>query len=122
MNSAEFCGQAWQAVATEEKYLRMRKSAWEATGALITADGSEDALIRPQGLSSWPGPHPPGFNVPAEWSHPQHHAIQEPEAEGEEEEEEEESSDTDKSADEDSDEDSDEESYGLPDEDSDEEE
>ena len=99
----------------------MRKAAWEATGALITADGSEDALIRPQGLSSWPGPHPPGFNVPAEWSHPQHHAIQEPEAEGEEEEEEEESSDTDKSADEDSDEDSDEESYGLPDEDSDEE-
>ena len=100
----------------------MRKSAWEATGALITADGSEDALIRPQGLSSWPGPHPPGFNVPAEWNHPQHQAIQENEAEGEEEEEEEEeSSDTDKSSDEDSDEDSDEESYELPDEDSDEE-
>ena len=119
--AVECCGQAWQAVATEEKYLKMRKSAWEATGALITADGSEDALIRPQGLSSWPGPHPPGFNVPAEWNHPQHQAIQENEAEGEEEEEEEESSDTDKSSDEDSDEESDEESYELPDEDSDDE-
>ena len=116
MLAVECCGQAWQAVATEEKYLRMRKSAWEATGALITADGSEDALIRPQGLTSWPGPHPPGFNVPADWNHPQHQANVANEAEAEKEEEAD-SSDTEKS----SGEDSDEESYELPDEDSDEE-
>ena len=114
MLAVECCGQAWQAVATEEKYLKMRKSAWEATGALITADGSEDALIRPQGLSSWPGPHPPGFNVPADWNLPQHQVNVANEAEAEEEEEAD-SSDTEKS----SGEDSDEESVELPDEDSD---
>ena len=62
----------------------------------------------------------PAAKVPAEGPAASSRRCQ-PEAEGEEEEEEEESSDTDKSADEDSDEDSDEESYGLPDEDSDEE-
>ena len=110
MLSVAFCGQAWQAVGTEEKYAKMRKDAWEGTGALITADGSEDALIKPQGLSSWPGPHPPGFQVPAEWNHLQHQVREEEEEEGEEEEEEE-SSDTDRetSSSEDSDEDSDEE-------------
>ena len=82
--------------------------------ALITVDGSEDALIRPQGLSSWPGPHPPGFNVPADWNLPQHQLDVENEAEAEEEEEAD-SSDTEKS----SGEDSDEESVELPDEDSD---
>ena len=103
MLSVEFCGQAWQAVGTGDKYAKMRKDAWEGTGNLITADGSEDALIKPQGLRSWPGPHPPGFQVPAEWNHLQHQVGEE----GEEEEEEgkEESSDTDKeaSSDEDSD-------------------
>ena len=45
----------------------MRVRAWEATGSLVTADGSEDDKILPQGLNNWPGPHPPGFAIPQEW-------------------------------------------------------
>ena len=47
----------------------MRNRAWEATGSLITADGSEDEKIAPQGLTAtdWPGPPAPGFAIPAEW-------------------------------------------------------
>ncbi len=82
----------------------MRKRAWDATGGPISADGSEDNLIAPEGLGSWPGPHPPGFSVPVEWNPPQPQVAKEGEAEAEEED-----SDTDEetSAEEDSDEGSD---------------
>ena len=45
----------------------MRVRAWEATGSLVTADGSEDDKILPQGLNNWPGLHPPGFAIRQEW-------------------------------------------------------
>jgi len=52
-----------------EKVASPEKEAWEATGSLITADGSEDEKIAPQGLTAtdWPGPPAPGFAIPAEW-------------------------------------------------------
>ncbi len=92
----------------EERYAKMRKGARQKTGGLITADGSEDSLIAPQGLDSWPGPHPPSFTIPVEWGPAQPQVAEGEEAQ--EEEVEEEDSDTDKltSSSEDSDEDSDE--------------
>ena len=62
----EWLGDAWQRIF-EDGYKRMRECAWEATGSLITADGSDDDKIAPQGLPNWPGPHPPTFDVPKEW-------------------------------------------------------
>ena len=45
----------------------VREGAWEGTGSLIAADGSEDRKIAPQGPDKWPGPHPPGFAISWEW-------------------------------------------------------
>ena len=64
--SMEWLGDAWQQIF-EEKYKKLRTSAWEATGSLISADGSDDHKIVPQGLANWPGPHPPGFAIPDDW-------------------------------------------------------
>ena len=67
--ATEFAGDAWQRLFTGGAYYKMRNRAWEATGSLITADGSEDEKIAPQGLTAtdWPGPPAPGFAIPAEW-------------------------------------------------------
>ena len=67
--ATEFAGDAWQRLFTGDTYYKMRNRAWEATGSLITADGSEDEKIAPQGLTAtdWPGPPAPGFAIPAEW-------------------------------------------------------
>ena len=59
-------GDAWQKIF-EDKYMKLRTSAWECTGSLISADGSDDHKIVPQGLDNWPGPHPPGFAIPHDW-------------------------------------------------------
>ena len=64
--SMEWLGDAWQQIF-EDKYKKLRTSAWEATGSLISADGSDDHKIMPQGLANWPGPHPPGFAIPDDW-------------------------------------------------------
>ena len=64
--SMEWLGDAWQQLF-EDKYRKLRTSAWEATGSLISADGSDDHKIVPQGLANWPGPHPPGFAIPDDW-------------------------------------------------------
>ena len=58
-------------------------------GSLITADGSEDGKIAPQGLTAtdWAGPPGPGFAIPAEWA-PQAAPTRQEEEEEEEEEEE----------------------------------
>ena len=106
-------GDAWQKVFGDQ-YKTMRQRAWEATGSLITADGSEDCKIRPQGVLMYPGPPAPGFAIPPEWMGPVAMEAAEEENEEEEEEEkeeeEEEESDTDvEEADEESDEEEDEE-------------
>ena len=74
----------------------MRQRAWEATGSLIAADGSEDSKIKPRGMLNYPGPPAPGFPIPANWfpqpaNNGDEEADQEEEDEEEEEEEEEES-------------------------------
>ena len=43
---------------------RLRKRCWEKTGCLITADGSEDAKITPEGLADYKVP-PPLSYLPA---------------------------------------------------------
>ena len=86
--AVEFAGDAWQKLF-EDKYKKMRVRAWEATGSLITADGSEDSKISPQGVSNWPGPPPPGFAIPPDWLQPARQALAEEEEEEEEEDEEE---------------------------------
>ena len=40
------------------KYDHLRKRCWERTGCLITADGSEDAKITPEGLADYKVPPP----------------------------------------------------------------
>ena len=66
--SMEWLGDAWQKIF-EDKYKKLRTSAWKCTGSLISADGSDDHKIVPQGLANWPGPHPPGFAIPDDWLH-----------------------------------------------------
>ena len=64
--SIEWLGDAWQQVFGD-KYKKLRTSAWECTGSLMSADGSDGLKIAPQGLDNWPGPHPPGFAIPDDW-------------------------------------------------------
>ena len=64
--SMEWLGDALQQIF-EDKYKKLRTSAWECTGSLISAGGSDDHKIVPQGLANWPGPHPPGFATPDDW-------------------------------------------------------
>ena len=48
----QWAGEAWKALCTE-KYDKIRQSCWKATGCLITADGSDDNLIKPEGLDDY---------------------------------------------------------------------
>ena len=48
----EWAGQAWQELSSA-KYDNLRKSCWTKTGCLITADGSEDMLIKPGSLPDY---------------------------------------------------------------------
>ena len=41
-------------------YAKMHRSAWTRTGCAMTADGSGDGNIRPQGHDSYAPPTPPG--------------------------------------------------------------
>jgi len=43
--------QAWKKFASDE-YFQFRQNAWQKTGCLMTADGSEDHLIRPEDLGT----------------------------------------------------------------------
>ena len=54
---------AWQELCSS-KYDHLRKRSWEKTGSLITADGSEDAKITPEGLADYKVP-PPLSYLPA---------------------------------------------------------
>ena len=45
----EWAGKAWEQLS-EPKYDNLRKSCWTKSGCLITADGSDDHLIKPEGL------------------------------------------------------------------------
>ena len=53
--SMKFLGAAWDSLHSAD-YSRLRMSAWRRTGCLITADGSDDHLIRPQGLKDYTPP------------------------------------------------------------------
>ena len=53
--SLEFVGKAWGRIHTDE-YTSLRLNAWLRTGCLLTADGSGDAEVRPQGMSGYTPP------------------------------------------------------------------
>ena len=53
----EWSAKAWNALHGDE-YRPLFKHAWEATGCRITADGSEDGLIKPQGCLGFAPPTP----------------------------------------------------------------
>lgn len=56
-------GDAWKKLCSPE-YENLRRRHWEKTGCLITADGSEDDKITPEGLPSYRVP-PPIDYIPA---------------------------------------------------------
>ena len=62
--SLVFIGKSWDLMHTAE-YAKLRTHAWRATGALLTADGSEDHLVKVQGLLDYQ-PLPPGSAAPAD--------------------------------------------------------
>ena len=47
-----WAGEAWIAL-NGEPYNKLRKSCMTATGCLITANGSDDKLIKPEGLETY---------------------------------------------------------------------
>ena len=47
-----WAGNAWEKLSAP-KYDRLRLSCWQKTGCLITADGSNDDLIKPEGLPNY---------------------------------------------------------------------
>ena len=53
----QWAGEAWKTL-NGERYDKIRKSCWAATGCLITADGSNDNLIQPEGLKDHSVPPP----------------------------------------------------------------
>ena len=52
-----WAGEAWKKL-NESKYDQLCWRCWGATGALITADGSEDKKIKPEGLPNYEVPPP----------------------------------------------------------------
>ena len=50
-------GEAYKKLAGSE-YDNLRLRVWQKTGCLMTADGSEDGLIKPEGLKSYIVPPP----------------------------------------------------------------
>jgi hypothetical protein len=61
-------GQAWKEFCGE-KYNSFRLKSWQKTRCLMTADGSEDDLVKPEGLDGYEIPPPalfePDVNLPA---------------------------------------------------------
>lgn len=57
-------GKAWEKL-NSDKYDKLRMSCWQKTGCLITANGDDDALIKPEGLPDYIVP-PPLLIDPAE--------------------------------------------------------
>ena len=53
----QWAGKAWEKLGGE-KYDKIRKSCRTATGCLITADGSNDNLVTPEGLKDYKVPSP----------------------------------------------------------------
>ena len=48
----QFLGKAWQTIHTDT-YERMHANAWVKTGCLLTADGTDDDKVQPQGLADY---------------------------------------------------------------------
>ena len=58
-----WAGEAWKKL-TSAKYESLLRQCWERTGCLITADGSEDEKIKPEGLPNYQVPPPLDFVEP----------------------------------------------------------
>ena len=54
-----WAGEAWKKLSKPE-YDNLRKSCWVKTGCLLTADGSDDNLVKLEGLDGYEVP-PPSF-------------------------------------------------------------
>ena len=63
-----WAGEAWKKLSKPE-YDHLRKSCWVKTGCLLTSDGSEDNLVKPEGLTDYKVP-PPSLCDPAP-NHPE---------------------------------------------------
>ena len=61
-------GEAWEKLQRPE-YDKLRMSCWQKTGCLMTADGTDDHLIKPEGIPNYSVPRPllldPGDKLPA---------------------------------------------------------
>ena len=52
-----WAGEVWKALSSAN-YDKQRRKCWTMTGCLMTADGSEDSLIKPEGLDNYSVPPP----------------------------------------------------------------
>jgi len=52
-----WAGEAWKRLSRPE-YDHLRKSCWVKTGCMLTSDGSEDDLVKPEGLNDYKVPPP----------------------------------------------------------------
>ena len=50
--SLGFVGKAWDRIRTDS-YKALRDVAWKRTGCLLTADGTDDEVVKPQGMSEY---------------------------------------------------------------------
>ena len=64
----QWVGKAWQTLCGSE-YDNLRKRCWEKTGCLMTAGGSEDDKVTPEGLPSYKIP-PPLLYLPVSEAEP----------------------------------------------------
>ena len=69
----QWAGEAWN-VLNSSKYDKQRKKCCSMTGCLLTADGSEDNLVKPEGLDDYVVPAP--SIVDALVSHPKENSDQ----------------------------------------------
>ena len=53
----QFLGMAWNHI--HEGYQKMIRNSWVKTGCLLTADGTDDELIKPQGIADYIVPPSP---------------------------------------------------------------
>ena len=53
----EWAGKAWDQLS-QPQYDHLRLSCWRSTGCLLTADGSEDHLVKPEDLTDYQVPPP----------------------------------------------------------------
>ena len=59
-------GEAYRKTSKDEKFLRMLYRSFAKTGCLITADGSEDDKINPEGMPAYVVPPPVDIDNPVE--------------------------------------------------------